>query len=373
MMSQVYRLRYRRFMIWIGVLIVGVYLFSGYSAQRSWHNQQTYLYSVDFSYTPEMGQQYDNDGNLTHTLTKQEYVKQSLTYFTTGEDISYAYVTPFTQNMLLYMMPLVMIIIGFLAFFLDQKSQFNRFLFSLPFSRKRLYLEKLGHIVLPILLSLVIGIFGYTTIVYTMIPQPYFNAEIMEIALSGCSHFITLVVALCLGIFLGVSLGNALSATLFLALFLFTLNATLNSFYSNLIGLFSSANHAILLDKWLLFYPGKTSSTPLAILINFALCVVFLAISYVVFRSISMENEGSFLTVPNYRHLYFSLGSIISIVYLVCTSAMWRHDSYLTPTDYIFAGIFLLIVPLILGILIYFSSIKYKIEQIRQKKQNSPS
>lgn len=373
MMKQVYQLRYRRFILWIGIIIVGIYLFSGFTTQHSWHAQKEYLYSADFYFTPEMGQQYDQQGNVTTTLNKQEYVKQALQFFSSSDETNMHYTTSISQNILLSIMPLLVVILGFLTFFLDQKSQFNRFLFSLSFSRKRLYIEKVVYILGPFLGFLALGIIGYNLLMYTMIPQPYFNASVMEIVHSGFSHFLTLTLAFCFGMFLGVSLGNTFSAILFFCLVNFTLANSLGSFYLNIMNLFTnrSSDLRVSIEQWLVFYPGKNGSTILSMGINVLMSLILVYLSYIVFNRLSMEDDGDFLTVPKFRHYYFIIGSLISIVYLICSGAMWELSEYMTIRDFVITGLFLLVVPVILAILIYFSSIKLKLEQRRQKKVTS--
>ena len=368
MMTMIYRLRYRRVLFWLGIFLVGIYLFSGFSSQRQWHAQRDYLYSSEFTYIPEMGQQYDLEGNPTNTLTKTEYVKENLRFFVSeqidGQTRNYQM---YQTNLLLNLMPFVMMILGFLVFFLDQKGQFNRFLFSLPFSRKRIYLEKLGRVVLPILLVVALGIFLYDLILYTMIPTPYLNATIGALVMGGISHFITLLLAFSFGSFLGVSLGNAISGTFFLLLVAYTLLSTLWTFYSNLITLFSTQS-SVLLEKWLVYYPGNVSATIPALGINLLLSLCLFILSYVVFKSISMEEEGEFLTVGCARHWYFVISSLLSIAYLMITSSFWlRLDEY-NAIDWGFLLLFFVIPTFILAGFIYFSSIKEAIDMYQKKR-----
>lgn len=368
MMNMIYRLRYRRVLFWLGIFLVGIYVFSGFSSQRQWHTQRDYLYSSEFTYVPEMGQQYDLEGNLTNTLTKTEYVKENLRFFVSEQiDGQTGNYQMYQVNLLLNLMPFVMMILGFLAFFLDQKGQFNRFLFSLPFSRKRIYLEKLRYVVLPILLVVALGIFLYDLILYTIIPAPYLNATIGTLVMGGISHFITLLLAFSFGSFLGVSLGNAISGTFFLLLVAYGLLSTLWTFYSNLMTLLSTQS-SVFLEKWLVYYPGNVRATMPALGINLLLSLFLFSLSYFVFKSISMEEEGEFLTVRRARHWYFAVSSLLSVAYLMITTSFWsRLDEY-NAIDWVFLLLFFVIPTFVLAGFIYFSSIKESIDMYQKKR-----
>src|SRR5699024_7864354 len=81
-------------------------------------------------------------------------------------------------------MVIAALLTGFLLFFIDQKSNFNRFLFSLPISRKKLFSAKLTNLVLPLIASFAIGIFLHVLIEYLGIPSPYINATFAHLLYS---------------------------------------------------------------------------------------------------------------------------------------------------------------------------------------------
>lgn len=363
-MKRIYQLRYRRILFWLSLIILGIYLFSGFSAQRQWHLQRDYFYSSEFTYTPEMGQQYDSEGNLIGNINKTEFIKNSLDFYESevpGQMITYPTVG---ESGLLKLMPVLVLLVGFLVFFLDQKTQFNRFLFSLPFSRKRIFSEKLRYVILPILAATAVGIFLYDLVLYTMIPQPYLNTSMVTLLLSGLSNWGTLMVIFALGSFLGISIGNALSGSVFVLLVCLVLTNTIQTFYQNTLWLLTGTYGS--LEHWLVLYPSNQVMTFVGLMSNVLLIVLFLGCSYLVFHYISMEEEGNFLTVERARHWYFCGSMITSVAYLVMASAPWENDVY-QATDWIALSIFLLAAPCILAGFIYFASIKRWIEQ--QQKQ----
>lgn len=91
---------------------------------------------------------------------------------------------------LLFIVPLA----GFLLFFIDQKTGFNQFLFSLGVSRKDLFKKKLLYVALPFLLSILVGQSLYALLIHTLIPAPYMNATLGQLFTSVISNFCLLFI-----------------------------------------------------------------------------------------------------------------------------------------------------------------------------------
>ncbi|HIY56661.1 MAG TPA: hypothetical protein H9829_00455 [Candidatus Tetragenococcus pullicola] len=276
-------------------------------------------------------------------------------------------------------MVIAALLTGFLLFFIDQKSNFNRFLFSLPISRKKLFSAKLTNLVLPLIGSFAIGIFLHVLIEYLGIPAPYINATFPQLLYSGFSHFLLMVLALCLGIALGTLLGNIIFGPIAVVLAILLLLTFNDLFYVGFADLLSwlFPNIRLLTPRALFILNlGKTSAPWYMLLAVVLASILFIVIAKRIFLHVSMENDGDFLTVPTYKKpmfwtlfLFTSIWGNISLInwYAIANPSFYENFSYHPLPTFLTVTLLCLLAS---TVLIYFHEIrKWWIERREAKLQ----
>ncbi|HLQ39907.1 MAG TPA: hypothetical protein VK118_02995 [Tetragenococcus sp.] len=392
MIREIYSQRYSK-VIWIVcILIVLFYVYTGYSNVNGWQSNQKYLFSEDFVNkefkleSEDYVKDYTEDGQPIYYHSLDEYRKDQLTLYNQeltylpklddyenlgfeGREIKSAdsYQPGFTylnnigsDNSELTLMVVVLFILGFLLFFLDQKTNFNRFLFSLAVKRKKLFSQKILFVGLPLTFTLALSILMNVLINYYGIPNIYLNATLAQLLYSGFSQLILLLFVFSAGCFFGVLLGNLVFGPLALLLGLsFAVSADL--FYTELvklIQLFSPNSRFLYFSGLFISYPQKSGSPWYILLILVMASLIFIALANKIFNQISLENDGHFITVPHLQLAVFLTMFILSSIYFSISSADWLYFiaspaekadyanpliSCLTSTVICFIGSFLLI------------------------------
>lgn len=231
----------------------------------------------------------------------------------------------------------LMLLAGFALFFVDPKTNFNRFLFSLPVSRRQLFTGKLLYLGLPLLGALALAILGSIFINYFGIPAPYLNVTLPQMLYSGLSHFATMTLLLTSGIFFGALLGNLVLGPAALMGGLFFFVGFFNPFYiqfNNLITYFFPNIH--LQNPWTLIVTsvGKTGTTLTTLILFFLFSLVLLGLTERIYQKTSMENDGDFVTDPSLRLPTFLSLCIGSNLFFGIGSTPWSWVFSIDPTEY---------------------------------------
>lgn len=208
MINKIYFQRYGKFLIALVVLLFMNFVFSATNSVRSWHDTDDYYHSKDFKSDfeayPEHYVYYLPDKNEGIPYKSvEEYIQSNSYVFSDMEEYSS---TPTPDSAALKKMEeyhpkknyfktgyqdssgftaLVLVALaGFLLFFADQKTAFNRFLFGLPVTRKELFRKKFLLVGGITLAALVLSQLLYCVIFYFGIPQPYMNVPFINLILS---------------------------------------------------------------------------------------------------------------------------------------------------------------------------------------------
>lgn len=350
MIKQIYQQRYGKIIIAGMALILLYFGVSGYGAVRNWHTNHKWMateeFAEDYQANPSEYYTYDNDGNETsHLYTLEEYVEQESYFWFQYLDntasssgniqefkkmmapenfdsntITYGRYGPDMGHVVIGLIALC----GFLFFFIDQKTAFNRFLFSLPVSRKQLFIGKLTYLGLPLLGAFLVGSLLYVVILQGGIPQPYMNASWGQLLASVFSSLCTCVFAFGISVFAGTMLGNIVFGPLCYLLLMFS-GAQLPTVVSNITILIDMIRGNHLNQEFMNDFSSariytweisKTSSYWQASVGMVLISSLLIYWAYRKYQVLSLENDGEFVLFPESRWPVWGLMVVYILVML---------------------------------------------------------
>ncbi|MGM0213232.1 ABC transporter permease [Enterococcus sp. AZ109] len=391
MLKAIYLERYQKPLIALCLVIIGICLLNAKSQSDFWHSMHS-SYTEDevirqnYEDFPENYTYWDDASQSEKPYRSfQDYVdsnlyfyQPSLTYNSPKGIVSAA---EYQQNevyqvnssdyslLLLFLIPAA----GFLLFFIDAKTGFNHFLFSLPVTRKKLFSKKLLYIGTPILLSVLIGQSLYALLIHSLIPAPYMNATLGQLFTSVFNYFFMLVLMFTASAFVGSMTGNLVFGPLTWGVFWLFMLGVPNTVYSILETLDLRANvlpnykHNLFLGT-----VGKSGGYWWMSLLFGLLSALFLFWGYRKYQTISLENDGQYLLNKESRWpIWILMTSFCSVVLGTIIFSPWytyyMNISVDSPTSMwqpIWESLLIIgIVGLISFVLIFFSDIKRKLHQ----------
>lgn len=232
MIQSIFVERYKKVLIATCLLVIGIGVFNALNQNNQWkklyndpnekasfeekRNEITYWDEEKEENVPYASYQEYRDSQLLFYSSYLPYSK-SLRASDYSSAISYeSKFTTYFDSTLLVVVPLI----GFLLFFIDQKTGFNQFLFSLGVSRNKLFKKKIIYIAIPVLLSILVGQSLYALLIHSLIPAPYMNATLGQLFTSVISNFSLLFFLFCSSAFIGSMVGNLFFGPLTLVVFL---------------------------------------------------------------------------------------------------------------------------------------------------------
>lgn len=327
MLTTIYQKRYGKILIGFMLLIIGCYALDGYNNVTSWHRTNDYYQSEktksdyiknteDYTYWDDNKQKDIPFPSYEEYIAQQLYVYRSVN--DSGEVLSDQEKSHDYNNNEIYsrilsggfsrFVILFVALAGFLLFFVDEKTAFNRFLFSLPVSRKELFLKKMTHVALPLLASVICGQLLYTFIFYFGIPQPYMNVDLTRLLLSAANNFSLIVLAFSTSTFIGSMVGNLVFGPLTWLVFIVytTLIPQTIDDYQYWIDLARGNDILSNLSGKLFSYAiGKNSGSWYMGVLMILLSVLFLLWTYRNFQKLSLEHDGDYLLHAHSRFPVF--------------------------------------------------------------------
>lgn len=358
MVREIYKKRYGKALLALLILIVGAFLLSGFSAVRSWHSDQTWLHSSEhkkqFQESPEIYYYVDEKGNdKEETLTFEESVELASYFFqgNYGSDSLREFLRntssgkndPATDYYSAHLGSNGIVIIsiiafsGFLLFFVDQKTAFNRFLFSLPVSRRQLFCGKLLYIGLPLLAAFLGGSLLLVTALKLGIPAPYMNADWSELLNSVGISFMTCLFAFLISCFIGAMVGNLVFGPLIYLVFMWSLlilpqgiSQTVDLIEMLKNGVNYSADGSLRdFSRIFTFDVGKSSGSFLMSFIPVLISLLCLFWAYRKYQTLSLEHDGEFLLYPESRWpIWFVMTFYMSYCALTIFNPIWNTYVY---------------------------------------------
>lgn len=314
MIKAIYLERYKKPLIAFCLLIIGILLINAKLQSDFWHQTASYYQEdelakqnfeknkEDYSYWDETKQDnipYKNfqeyaDTNLYVYQPSSKYYNpteipkaadydQHETYISSSSDYSFV---------LLFLIPLA----GFLLFFIDAKTGFNQLLFSLPTTRKELFVKKLLYVGGPIFLTILIGQALYAVLFHQLIPAPYMNATLGQLFVSVINYFFLLFLMFSASAFVGSMVGNLVFGPLTWFVFWIFMLFVPNSIYTilEIISLREKVMPSIPHNLFIIAV-GKTGGYWWMSLLFLLLSVGFLFWAYTKYQTISLENDGNYL------------------------------------------------------------------------------
>lgn len=314
MIKAIYLERYKKPLIVFCLLIIGICLVNAKFQSDFWHQFASYYQKDElakqnfeenkeaYTYWDEATQDNIPFKNFQEYADTNLYVYQPASKYYNPAEIPKAagynqhesYISSVSDYslVLLFLVPLA----GFLLFFLDAKSGFNQLLFSLPVTRKELFVKKLLYVGGPILLTVLIGQALYAILFHQLIPAPYMNATLGQMFVSLINYFFLLLLMFSASAFVGSMVGNLVFGPLTWFVFWIFMLFVPNSIYTTLeiVNLREKVMPMISHNLFIISI-GKTGGYWWMSLLFFLLSVGFLFWAYTKYQTISLENDGNYL------------------------------------------------------------------------------
>lgn len=401
MIKDIYKKRYGKILLGLMGLVVAFSLWNGYNTVHNWQQNKDFYYNdkqirLRFEENPEDYVKYVEGKDQPQPYDSyQEYADDQLYVFTAFDgsqsvktkeyDPNTLYTNNIYSNGFTYLIFLLAGLVGFLIFFVDNKTNFNRFLFSLGQSRKELFLKKMQWLVLPFLTSILVGLLGYALIFYYGIPQPFMNATLGQLLMStfSCFSFIVLVFTACM--FVGALTGNVFFGPLtgiVLGALLFYLPSTVDSLQqldSARQGLDSPYLSQIPVGTTLFLREiGKNGGFLVADLIIWLIALLLIFWMYRKYQTVSLENDNDFLLNPESRWPIWCIMTTFTAFEMIFgmsqswTTYFWAKswDDVQVPLSVPILDTLIWIVAcaVVCFVIVFFSSIKRWWRERRQRK-----
>ncbi|BCA86135.1 hypothetical protein EsVE80_16580 [Enterococcus saigonensis] len=398
MLKRIYLKRYGKTLIAFAILIFGLYFLNAHGTVSSWHAQNKYYHSSDFERSfkeqPESFTYWDDklEKDMTYTSIKEYISDQLYVYGRAYPDHHISaqqaqeynpkttYFTRFGGDFNILTIFIVSLA-GFLIFFVDEKTAFNRFLFGLPQKRKQLFGAKLLYVALPILMIFLLAQLFYITYLKIGIPDPYLNASWSQLIHSIINNFSLTILLFAVSIFIGSMVGNLAFGPLTWVIFSF-LASLIPSSVSNFFNLFSfnqPKGYPFNLENLFIVRIGKTGGYWWMIPIFLVISLLFIWWTYRKFKNLSLENDGDYLLHHSSRWpVWFLMWGFTSFIALNYFTNPWQ--TYLVLKDSSKAvslfstisstALVLVILGLVLFVVVFFSSIKNVWQNYRGKRNN---
>lgn len=309
MIRSIYFERYKKVLIAACLLVIATGIFNAVIENNQWKNTYNDPYNKEnFEQHREDISYWDDEEEKNITFTSfAEYQKYQLMfyssplpYYKTSKASDYSADILYRSNFSTYFISALSLIVplaGFLCFFIDQKTGFNHFLFSLGISRKELFKKKIVYLGLPFLVSILIGQSLYVLLIHWLIPAPYMNATLEQLFTSMISNFSLLFFLLCVSVFIGSMVGNVFFGPLTLGVFLFLMSWLPDSIYSlgNIIKLANGTYLEVFPRTLFVDSVGKTGGNIWTNLIMTILSLLLIFWAYKKYQTLSLENDNAYL------------------------------------------------------------------------------
>lgn len=343
LLKKILFLRYKPLLIFLSILVLGIYCFQTANGITTWKNNYQYFQSddaiKDFERQIEESYEFDdvNGGQLflyynlekeqtIYTSDFSQYKDYSLKIFNSKSDAnqqaynSYVY---YNEHFLIFL--IIFISSGVLLFLYDLKSNFTSALFSSKFKRSDIYRQKILLVGGTLASSLLVGkIFSFICY-HLLIPKVFFNISIQQHLLSTLSGWATLVSIFLLSSLIGILFGDWLFGVGTIIVLFFTFSSflgNLNLVYTTLFVDESKLPYTISETALNQVMPLNQTSilklnvVPLIFLIIAGILAYFLG--KFLFNRISLEHSGDVILVPKTSRLV----QIFMIIYIMSLTSI---------------------------------------------------
>lgn len=328
--------RYGKFVL-IGVLLIACYyLFliqgsiSGWYETRSWNHSEKFR--QEYRENPDAYVDYWDDEKPVYYTSIEEYIKgNSYLFFKMNEQDSLAtrenkevepevsYGSTFRSEATIIFLA-VFFIVGFLLFFVDLKTNFNTFLFSLGVTRTEIFIEKLKTVAIPLFSVLLLCKLAFIASFYLFIPHEFINVHLSTLLLTLINGYIFTFFFFTCGVFIGILTGNLLFGPV-IAFAFFSSTLVIKTALVNYILVFESLVGGNLLYNYFNYNQsyldiGKSTISVEGCIALAVVSLVLLFISWRAFHQLSLEKSSQNLLLDGYR-LPISILIIVYSCFLV--------------------------------------------------------
>ena len=398
MLKTIYLKRYGKALIAFALIIFGIYFLNAFSAVSNWHCQNNYLHSQEFKAEYENHSEaftyWNSEKNQdTPYASRQDYIADQLYFYrdsyqaqqnSNKEHQNYNPKTVYygmTGQGYALLSLLLVGLAGFLIFFIDEKTAFNRFLFALPQKRSQLFTQKLIYVALPILGSLLFSQLFYICYLKLGIPAPYLNVTWGQLLHSVITSFTLNVLLFTCSMFIGSMVGNLILGPLTWVGFVF-FASFLPPAWNSFLNLFNRQNadpFSFNPENLFIYTLGKTGGYWWMIPIFLVLIFLFLGWTARKYRTLSLENDGDYLLHQDSRWPIWGLMWVFtSFIIINAFTNTWQlyfilkdsQEAVSFTQTILSTFITITIIGILLFVLVFFSVIKTKWEIYRAKKHN---
>ncbi|OJG68796.1 hypothetical protein RV09_GL000195 [Enterococcus moraviensis] len=294
---------------------------------------------------------YDEQGNITTDS------KHNTTYYTMY----------FNENSLLLLV--VIVSAGFLMFFVDLKTSFNEFLFSLGVSKRRIYFSKFALISIPILLSVLLAKILFIGIITLSIPSEYVNISLAQLAMNVLASWTTCIIYYFTATFIGLVTGNIilgpLTALGFCASFEYFIAAVINAWYY----FTKTSTDIYVTNRFFNYSITKDPISTLPIVFTVMLSLLLLIFGSYLFQTLTLEKKGKYLLFDGLKLPVIIAMTLYVPIVLVFSRGYYLYEDGTSPIP----GLLIYaIITAIIGIyLIFRKEFHGSISHIKQTLKNN--
>ncbi|OJG28181.1 hypothetical protein RU98_GL001429 [Enterococcus caccae] len=336
--------RYGLVLVITSLSIILFYGYNGINDVNHWKTTEKYYNSEQYTKDLEKISEHDDPRYQGLSLNERKKLNEeeglSLFYQTNAYDDSGKLITDpknynpyftiyFNENPLLLLA--IIVAIGFFMFFVDLKTSFNEFLFSLGVSKRRIYFSKFALISVPILTSLLLGKILFVSIITTGIPAEYVNISIMELVANVLASWTTYMFYFFIAAFIGLVTGNIILGPLtvfgFCISFEFFITAVVNAWYY----FTKTTSDYFITNKFFVYTVTKEpiSALPITLAVIVSL-LLFVSGSYL-FSTLTLENKGKYLLFDTLKIPVIIAMTIYVPLVLVFSHGYYNYETGASP------------------------------------------
>ncbi|MEI5992252.1 hypothetical protein A5881_003808 [Enterococcus termitis] len=372
--------RYGLALIITSLSIILFYTYLGISDVNRWKEMNNYYNSEQ--YLDDSKNIQTNDDPRYNGLSlkeRQELDKKeglSLFYQTIGYDDQGKLITDvdqpyfsmyFNENPILLVA--IIVAVGFFMFFVDLRTSFNEFLFSLGVSKRRIYFSKLALISLPILSSLLLAKILFVGIITTGVPAEYVNISMMDLSANVLANWATYIFYFFIAVFIGLVTGNVilgpLTALGFCLSFEFFITSVINAWHY-----FTKATtDTYVTNKFFVYTVTKDPISILPIILAVFLSLLLFLFGSYLFPKLTLEKKGNYLLFDTLKIPVVIAMTIYVPVVLVFNRGYYNYQNDASPIPALL--IYGVITALIGSYLVFRKEIHESINRIKKRKNSS--
>lgn len=369
--------RYSFFVLITSIAIIVFYIFLGISDVNRWKEMEEYYNSDDFITELKQNPEEINPRykNLSLNERQEKHKKDNLMLFFQTDTFDDQGNMDTSENRPYFTMylnenPLLLIslisLIGFFLFFVDLKTSFNEFLFSLGVSKHKIYFTKYLIIALPILLSALIAKILFIGIVILGIPSEYVNLNIEQIIMNILALWSPIVFYFSVTAFIGLVTGHMILAPLTLVGFCFSFEFFMTSL-TNALYFFTDNTKEVYMGNFFQYIITKNPIPMFPIVFALIVSILLTVLGAFLFPSLTLEKKGNYLLFDKLK-IPVIIVTTIYVPIVIVFSQGFSHDES-TQSSIISLLIYAIITALIVSYIVFKKEIDRWIHQKKQIKE----